>query len=81
MEPFLNELFLQQGKGKESESDIVSGGNCDEGNNDSKGKASTSSATNASKTRGSSNQETKNKGMTQNKFNKSIWQKKGQEHK
>ncbi|KAK2636004.1 hypothetical protein Ddye_030796 [Dipteronia dyeriana] len=48
MEPFLNELFLQQCKGKESDSDIASGGNCDEGNNDSKGKASTSSATNAS---------------------------------
>ncbi|KAK3222800.1 hypothetical protein Dsin_009825 [Dipteronia sinensis] len=44
MEPFLNELFLQQCKGKESKSDIASSGNCDEGNNDSKGKASTSSA-------------------------------------
>ncbi|KAK4842510.1 hypothetical protein QYF36_022900 [Acer negundo] len=81
MEPFLNELFLQQCKGKESESDIASGGNCDEGKNDSKGKASTSSATNASTTKGSSNQETKSKGMTQNKFNKSIWRKRGQEHK
>ncbi|KAK0573169.1 hypothetical protein LWI29_003912 [Acer saccharum] len=81
MEPFLNELCLQQCKGKESESDIASCGNCDEGNNDSKGKASTSLATNASITKGSSNQKTKNKGMTQNKFNKSIWQKKGQEHK
>ncbi|KAI9169780.1 hypothetical protein LWI28_017556 [Acer negundo] len=81
MEPFLNELFLQQCKGKESESDIASGGNCDEGKNDSKGKASTSSATNASTTKGSSNQETKSKGMTQNKFNKSVWRKRGQEHK
>ncbi|KAL5760633.1 hypothetical protein ACOSQ2_019471 [Xanthoceras sorbifolium] len=77
MEPFLNQLFLQQyttRKGKESESGIASGGRCDEENNDGK------VATNASGNQGST-QETENKGMAKNKFNKSIWREKRHKHK